>query len=70
MSFESPTMQGGVSPTAVKRTVPASRICVMLGSLREFYLWLMLDNVKDLVNRQLQGVKTEASSVFSVVWEA
>ena len=41
-----------------------------LGCLREFHPWLMLDDVNDLVNRHLQGVKTEASSVFAVVGEA
>jgi len=30
----------------------------------------MLDNVKDLVNRQLLGVKTEVSLVFAVVEKA
>jgi len=49
-------------------TVPCfQEICVVLGWLREFLTWLMLDDMKDLVNRQLQGVKTEASSVFAVV---
>jgi len=30
----------------------------------------MLDDVRDLVNQQLQGVKTGAFSVFAVVGEA
>jgi len=36
----------------------------MLGWLWEFHPFLMLDDVKDPVNRQLQGVKIEASLVF------
>jgi len=44
-----------VSPTTVKRTVSYfQENCVMLGYLRELYSWLMLDDVKHLVNRQLQ----------------
>ena len=43
---------------------------VSFGYLGEFHPWLILDDVKDLVNRQLQGVKTEASLVFVVVGEA
>jgi len=63
-------VQGGVSSTVVKRTVSYFEgICVVLGCLREFHSWLMLDDVKDLVNRQLQGVKDEASSAFTVVGE-
>jgi len=42
----------------------------MLDCLREFHPWLMLNDVKDLANRQLQWVKIEASSVFAVVGEA
>jgi len=64
-------MLGGMSSTAVKRTVPCFEgIRVMLGYLKEFHSWLMLDDVKDLVNWQLQGVKTEVSSVFAIVGEA
>ena len=35
--------------------------------LGEFHPWLMLDDVKDLVNRQPQGVKIGASSVFAIM---
>ena len=64
-------MLGGVSPTTVKRTVPYfQEICVILGYLRELYSWLMLNDVKHLVNRQLQRGKTEASSIFAIVREA
>ena len=56
MSFEGPIMLGGVYLTVVKRTVSCFQgIYVKLGSLREFYPWLMLDDVKNLVNRQFQG---------------
>jgi len=41
----------------------------MLGWLEEFHPWLMLDDVKDLVNHQLQGVETEASLIFIYVGE-
>ena len=58
-----------MSPTAMKRTV-FQGICIMLDCLREYHPWLMLDDVKDLINRQLQGVKTGVSSVFAVVREA
>jgi len=61
-------MQGGLSPTIVKGTVFCFQgIWVVLDCLREFYPWLMFDDMKDLSNRQLQGVKAEASSVFTIV---
>jgi len=60
-----------VPPTAMKRTVPYFKgICVMLDWLGEFHPWLIPDDVKDLVNWQLYGVKTEASLVFVVAGEA
>jgi len=49
-------MLGGVSLTVMKGTVPYFQgIYVVLGSLKEFYPWLMLDNAKNMINRQLQG---------------
>jgi len=64
-------MQCGVFPTLIEGAIPYfQKICVILGWLGEFHLWLMLDNVKNLVNQQLQGVKIEASSDFTVVGEA
>ena len=54
----------------MERTMPYFKgICVVLGWLEEFHPWLMLDDVKDLVNRQLQRLKTEASLVFVVIGE-
>ena len=51
-------MLSGVSPTTVKRTVSYfQENCVMLVYLRELYSWLMLDDVKNLVNDNLKGVK-------------
>ena len=44
-----------MSATIVKGTVSCFQgICVVLDSFREFHTWLMFDDVKDLVNRQLQ----------------
>jgi len=49
-------MLGGVSPTTVKRTVSYfQEIYVVLGYLRELYSWLMLDDVKNLVNTTSKG---------------
>ena len=49
-------MQGGMSRTVVKGRISFFYgIWVVLGCLREFHLRLMLDDVKDLVNRQVQG---------------
>ena len=42
----------------------------MLGRLREFQPWLMLDDIEDLVSREVQGVKVVESSVFAIVGEA
>ena len=61
-------MHGGVSPTAVKGTASYfQEVRVVLGCLRKFHSQLMLDDMKDLVNRELQGEKTKESSVFVVV---
>ena len=50
MSFEGLAMLGGMSLTVVKKIVPCfQRIYVMPGSLRD-----MLDDLKNLINRQLQ----------------
>ena len=42
---------------------------VVLSCLIEFHPWLMVED-KDLVSQQLQGVKTNASSIFIVIGEA
>ena len=64
-------MRSGVSPIAVKGATSCfQEVWVVLGCLKEFQSGLMLDDVKDLINRHLQGVKTGASSVFGLVGKA
>jgi len=61
-------MHGGVSPTVVKEITSCfQEVWVVLGCLREFQSQLMLDDVKNLVNRELQGVKAMGFSVFVVI---
>ena len=43
------------------------RVMVASGSLREFQPGLMLDNVEDLVDWKVQGVKVMEPSAFAVV---
>jgi len=42
----------------------------MLDCLREFQQQLMLDDVKDLINQELQGVNVVGFSVFAVIGRA
>ena len=39
----------------------------MFGYLREFQPGLMLDDVEDLIDREVQGVKVMESSVFAII---
>ena len=61
-------MCSGVSSTVVKEaTFCFQEVWVMLGCLREFESGLMLDDVEDLVDRVVSGVKTVEFSIFPVV---
>ena len=60
-------MLHGVSPTAMKRAASCfKRVRVASGSLREFQPALMLDNMEDLVDWEVQGVKVMEPSAFAV----
>jgi len=60
----------GVSPTSMKRAASCfKRGRVAFGSLREFHSGLMLDNVEDLVDWEVQGVKVMEPSTFAVTGE-
>jgi len=68
MSFEGPTLCCGVSPTVVKGATSCFQgVWILSGYLGEFQLGLMLDDMEDLINQEVQGVKVMESSVFVVV---
>jgi len=69
VSFKSPAMQGGVSPTTMKGTTSWFQgFCVMFGHFWKFHSRLMLDDMKDLINRQLQGGE-DWGSAFTLIGE-
>ena len=61
-------MLHGVSLTAVKgATFCFKRVWVVSGCLREFQPRLVFDDVEDLVDREVQGVKVTEPSAFAVI---
>ena len=63
-------MRSGMSPTVVKGATSCFRgVCIAFGCLGEFHSGLMLDDVEDLIDQEVQGVKVMKSSVFVVVVE-
>jgi len=62
--------QCAVACPRLPRTSCFQEVWVVIDCLREFQPGLMLDDVEDLIDREIRGVKVVESSVFVVVGEA
>ena len=61
----------GVSPAVMERVASClKRVRVASDSLREFQPGLVLDDVEDLVNWEVQGVKVTELLAFAVIGKA